>query len=113
MECKIWDKTSPINGVDASVVLESRAWAKDEDVILICDGDRVNYIERPSILRDSLSLDSTVTSLEIGKKYIEFLAEQAAAAEQAAKEEQTSLEALKTQVNDLTEMVSTLMGGEA
>ena len=53
MECKIWDKTSPINGVDASVVLESRAWAKDEDVILICDGDRVNYIERPSILRDS------------------------------------------------------------
>ena len=107
MECKIWDKTSPINGVDASVVLESRAWAKDEDVILICDG------ERPSILRDSLSLDSTVTSLEIGKKYIEFLTEQAAAAEQAAKEEQTSLEALKTQVDDLSVMVSTLMGGEA
>ena len=112
MECKLWDKTSTINGVDASVVLESRPWAKTEDVILICEGDRVNYIERPSILRDSLSLDSSVGSLEVGQKYIEFLAKQAEDAEKAAEEQQTTLESLQTQIDDLTTMVTLLIGGE-
>ena len=111
MECKIWDKTSSINGVDASIVLKSRPWAETEDVILICEGDKVNYIERPSILRESLNLESTLSSLEIGTAYIDFLTEQAKAAVEEAKNQQTTMESLQSQIDDINLMIADLMVG--
>ena len=73
---QIWDKISKINGVEASIILDSRKWAEDEDVILILENNRVAEIQRPSILKSIMNLEGEKTAQEIAEAWLIYQEEE-------------------------------------
>lgn len=103
---KIWNKTSPINGVSAKVILEARHDLRDEqEIILILDAQgNVTNIEIPSILKANLGLSNELTALEVGQAYVDYLEQQKLESEKEA----VTIEQVKQENEQLGQQVSDL-----
>ena len=73
---KVWDKSTPINGVEASRVIEEMSLQNARDIILVMIGDRVIEVSDADVLRinNNISLDVDVN--EVGEIYIAKLEEE-------------------------------------
>lgn len=73
---KIWNKLESINGVSAEdYISNTPAWMLNGDVLLIVDEatEIVTQIQNVNQLRVNLSLDSILTSEEVGQAYLNSL----------------------------------------
>lgn len=112
---KIWDKKEQINGINAETILANREdLVNEKEVILIVDDNtnRVTNIEIPSIICSNLGLDNSLPALEIGQKLVEHITEQ----NTKAKQNQVTVEDLKTQLEtanksiaELTQIVTSIL----
>lgn len=107
MIVKVWDKVTSINGVEASVVLESLPMAKDDEVILLVDetSGMVTNIEMKKILASNLGLSSFASAMEIGNAYVQYLEEQ----KNIEVEQENTIEALKSRVKELADITDMLI----
>ena len=73
---KVWDKLTPINGVNADKVIEEMGLQNAKDIVLIMIGDRVIEVSDADVLRinNDISLDIDVN--EVGEIYATKLEEE-------------------------------------
>ena len=73
---EVWDKSTPINGVEASKVIEDMSLQNARDIILVMIGDRVIEVSDADVLRinNDISLDIDVN--EVGEIYATKLEEE-------------------------------------
>ena len=102
---KIWDKKESINGVSAKDFLDSSPFFKTcNEIILICNEDgTVTNVESATILRDRLKLDNLTSTLEVGKKYEQYLGDQNNKIEEQHKNEKTDIERLQQENKQMKE----------
>lgn len=94
---KIWDKRSPINGVSAEEFLKSSPFLKTcNEIVLICKGsDEICYVEAANVLRNILGIDDSVSALEVGERYEQYLKDNNNKIEEQHKNEKTDIERLQ------------------
>lgn len=114
MNYKIWDKTSPINGVSAETILENRLDLRNEKEIFLIEDDyrRVTNIELVSIIKSNLQLDNSLTAEQTAEayiKHIETVNENLNKDSNILEINNTDIESLKVQNENLTKMISNLM----
>lgn len=104
---KIWDKIESINGVEASKVLESLPMAKDDEVILLIDeiSGMVTNIEMKKILTSNLGLSPSLSAMEVGSAYVQYLEEQ----KNIEIEQENTIEALQNRVKELSDITDMLI----
>ena len=90
---KLWDKESKINGG----ILNLEGWMTESDVILFEENGVITNVENPNILKNILlnenkiTQEEELTSIQIGKKYIEYMEE----VNNKQKEETTNIKEIK------------------
>ena len=67
---EIWDKQSPINGIEAEKVLKDASF-RNSNVILVIVDDKVTQMEIPATLRSIYSLEGT--DEEVAEAYLEIV----------------------------------------
>jgi hypothetical protein len=68
---EIWDKKSPVNGIDAETVLANSREFRTSNVILVKVDDRITQMEIPSTLREIYKLEGT--DEEVAVAYLEIV----------------------------------------
>lgn len=79
---KIWDKQSPINGVQPEEFLKDNFFAQARQIFLLIDdvSDRVTNVESVDVIKSMLELPKETDDETVIARYIEFLEEQKAEA---------------------------------
>lgn len=64
---EFWDKVSPINDNEPSVIINSYPWAKSKPVLLVYEGslDTTQRVESVSTMKSILGLDPEATDEEV------------------------------------------------
>lgn len=108
MNYLIWDKKSPINGVDAPTIIESFNVKTQDEIFLIVKGSRVTELQFKDVIISNLNLSRDLTIEQVAQEYVKVKLKEEMNTQQDStilQKQQEEINAIKKQNAELSYLI--------